>query len=104
MPAASCRIMPARSISRCDTISASFGFSLRMGRKNRDNRMGTLKESVEQWRPAVKPDRVGKHKASSRSKPLGIAAQSDPRGANDELMTGLFGPLPALEPAIKAQA
>src|SRR6266516_3488361 len=47
MPAASCRIMPARSIRRCDTISASFGFSLRMGRKNRDNRMGILKESVE---------------------------------------------------------
>src|SRR5215510_5267138 len=40
MPAASCRIMPARSISRCETISASFGFSFRMGRKNRDNRMG----------------------------------------------------------------
>src|SRR5205085_12624444 len=46
MPAASCRIMPARSISRCETISASFGFSFRMGRKNRDNRMGQLKESV----------------------------------------------------------
>src|SRR6266850_1899133 len=46
MPAASCRIMPARSISRCETISASFGFSFRMGRKNRDNRMGQLRESV----------------------------------------------------------
>src|SRR6201996_2817517 len=64
MPAASCRIIPARSISRCDTISASFGFSFRMGRKNRDNRMGTLEESVERWRPAVKPDRVGKHKGA----------------------------------------
>src|SRR3978361_215313 len=62
MPAASCRIMPARSIRRCDTISASFGFSLRMGRKNRDNRMGTLKESVGNGRPAVKPDRLQKHK------------------------------------------
>src|ERR1700754_2967985 len=38
--------MPARSINRCDTISASLGVSFRMGRKNRDNRMGTrLKES-----------------------------------------------------------
>jgi hypothetical protein len=46
MPAASCRIMPARSISRCETISASFGFSFRMGRKNRDNRMATLEESA----------------------------------------------------------
>src|ERR1700712_353747 len=62
MPAASCRIIPARSIRRCDTISASFGFSLRMGRKNRDNRMGTLKESVGNGRPAVKPDRLRKHK------------------------------------------
>src|SRR3954466_14775107 len=44
MPAASCRSMPARSIRRCDTISASFGFSFRMGRKNRDNRMGDSKE------------------------------------------------------------
>jgi len=26
--------MPARSISRCETISASRGFSFRMGRKN----------------------------------------------------------------------
>src|SRR3954470_7602799 len=64
MPAASCRIMPARSIRRCDTISASFGFSLRMGRKNRDNRMGTLKESVGNGRPAVKPDRMRKHKSA----------------------------------------
>src|SRR6516162_4669600 len=46
MPAASCLIMPARSIRRCETISASFGFSFRMGRKNRDSRMETLEESV----------------------------------------------------------
>src|SRR5216683_7991413 len=70
MPAASCRIMPARSIRRCDTISASFGFSLRMGRKNRDNRMGMLKESVEHGRAAVKPDRARKHKGAYQPKPL----------------------------------
>src|SRR5258705_2809001 len=70
MPAASCRIMPARSISRCETISASFGFSLRMGRKNRDNRMGTLKESVKHGKSPVKPDRVRKHKGGLQSKPL----------------------------------
>src|ERR1700686_3084125 len=70
MPAASCRIMPARSISRCETISASFGFSLRMGRKNRDNRMGTLEESVRHGKPAVKPDRVQNHKAGVQELPL----------------------------------
>src|SRR5215213_3115567 len=46
MPAASWRIIPARSIRRCDTISASFGFSLRMGRKNRDNRIVRPGESL----------------------------------------------------------
>src|SRR5260370_28661181 len=36
--------MPARSIRRCDTISASFGFSFRIGRKTRDNRISTPQE------------------------------------------------------------
>src|SRR3979411_611806 len=40
MPAASWRIIPARSISRCEAISASFGVSRRIGRKKRDRRMG----------------------------------------------------------------
>src|SRR5919201_1060232 len=63
MPAASCRIMPARSIKRCETISASFGFSFKMGRKNRDNRMGSTQGiSWERERGAVKPDRLRKHK------------------------------------------
>src|SRR6478609_12006781 len=69
MPAASCRIMPARSINRCETISASFGFSFSMGRKNRDNRMG--QNSGNQWglrRTAVKPDQVRKYKAGTREK------------------------------------
>jgi hypothetical protein len=40
--------MPARSIRRCETIiSASFEVSFRIGRKNRDNRMGTPGESGE---------------------------------------------------------
>src|SRR5215469_12550806 len=39
MPAASCRIMPARSISRWDAISASLGVSRKLGRKYRDRRM-----------------------------------------------------------------
>src|SRR5580704_7003888 len=39
MPAASWRIMPARSIRRCEAISASFGVSRRLGRKNRERRM-----------------------------------------------------------------
>jgi hypothetical protein len=54
--------MPARSINRCDTISASFGFSFRIGRRKRDNRMGTPEESVKQGKPAVKADRSRKHK------------------------------------------
>src|SRR5262249_9414735 len=65
MPAASCRIMPARSISRCETISASFGFSFRMGRKNRDNRMGFGSGVSGETGDAVKPDWVVKHKAGA---------------------------------------
>src|SRR5258707_15654649 len=69
MPAASCRIMPARSISRCETISASFGFSFRMGRKNRDSRMGKTQGNQRgHERGAVKPDRVRKHKAEACEK------------------------------------
>src|SRR5579862_4363609 len=86
MPAASCRIMPARSISRCETISASFGFSLRMGRKNRDNRMGTPVESVGHGKPAVKPDRVLKHKGGDEDNPLSLRFScrftDDVKGAN----------------------
>src|SRR4051794_39712902 len=33
MPALVCRTRPARSISRCETISASAGFSFKVGRK-----------------------------------------------------------------------
>src|ERR1700752_3970456 len=71
MPAASCRIMPARSISRCDTISASFGFSLRMGRKKRDSRMSaTLAESAGlKGISAVKPDRTPKYKGATADFP-----------------------------------
>src|SRR5215813_12779722 len=66
MPAASCRIIPARSISRCETISASFGFSFRMGRKNRDNRMGLGSgDSGGETADAVKPDCPVKHKAGT---------------------------------------
>src|SRR3954453_12268070 len=68
MPAASWRIMPARSISRCETISASFGFSFRIGRKNRDNRMTILRNQWDVGRSAVKPDRVRKHKGKSGEK------------------------------------
>src|SRR4051794_4812319 len=52
MPAASCRSMPARSISRCDTISASFGVSFRMGKKKLDNRMGALKNRRDTGYPS----------------------------------------------------
>src|SRR5690348_13416157 len=80
MPAASCRIIPACSISRCETISASFGFSFRMGRKNRDNRMREL------WRfgetgDAVKPDCPAKHKAGTSQnarKQAGFATAARP--------------------------
>src|SRR5215218_9318196 len=68
MPAASCRIMPARSISRCETISASFGFSFRIGRKNRDNLMTALRNQWDVGGDAVKPDRVRKHKGKQAEK------------------------------------
>src|ERR1700721_2669170 len=61
MPAASWRIMPARSISRCETISASFGVSGRVGRKKEERRM----RRVRIWRcragGRVKADRAQKH-------------------------------------------
>src|SRR5271169_4589699 len=70
MPAASCRISPARSINRCDTISASLGFSLRIGRRKRESRMGTPKESVRHRESAVKPDQSQKYKGGDQQKPL----------------------------------
>src|SRR3954462_10543379 len=85
MPAASCRIMPARSISRCETISASFGFSCRMGRKNRDNRMGQLKESVGYRKRCSETGSGAKIQGRDRGKAAGKAdfrAVFGPRGAH----------------------
>src|SRR5205807_6009171 len=39
MPALDCRIIPARSISRCETICASLGFSRNNGRKYSESRI-----------------------------------------------------------------
>src|ERR1700733_6371032 len=50
--------MPARSISRWEAISASFGVSRRLGRKNRERRM----ESRKYLAAAVKPEPARKHK------------------------------------------
>src|SRR5664279_4687053 len=61
MPAASCRIMPARSISRCETISASFGVSREIGRKKRVRRIADGSESRADG-SLVKADRPEKHK------------------------------------------
>src|ERR1700731_2121054 len=58
MPAASWRIMPARSISRWEAISASFGVSRKLGRKNRERRM----EARKYLAAAVKPEPARKHK------------------------------------------
>src|SRR6185312_11818373 len=83
MPAASCRIMPARSISRCETISASFGFSFRMGKKNRDNRMGQLKESVGYRKRCSETGSGAKIQGRGRRKAAGKAdfrAVFEPRG------------------------
>src|SRR3954464_1103093 len=73
MPAASCRSMPARSISRCDTISASFGVSFRMGRKYRDNRMGTLAESF--GRPEAASETGSDVKTQGEARVLAAARQ-----------------------------
>ena len=75
MPAASCRIMPARSISRCETISASFGVSRRIGRKKRDRRIGCLENRVGCSGAAVKADRTRKYK---RTKGLAALPRSKP--------------------------
>src|SRR6478609_5221185 len=58
--------MPARSISRWEAISASFGVSLRMGRKKRDRRMG-YSESFADGLGRVKPDRPPKNKGYGRA-------------------------------------
>src|SRR5690348_12075828 len=42
MPALDCRIMPARSIRRWETICASLGFSRSVGMKNWDRRITIL--------------------------------------------------------------
>jgi hypothetical protein len=55
--------MPARSISRCETISASFGVSFRIGKKNRDNRMG---------RPGIAWDTDAGSETGSASKIQGL--------------------------------
>jgi hypothetical protein len=39
-----------------------------MGRKNRDNRMGTLEESVGNGKLPVKPDRIRKYKGGCSAK------------------------------------
>src|SRR6516225_2404202 len=39
MPALDCRIIPARSINRCETIWASLGFSRNKGRKYSESRI-----------------------------------------------------------------
>jgi hypothetical protein len=49
--------MPARSISRCEAISASFGVSRKIGRKKRERRMNSrsfriaLEHDPEKWIP-----------------------------------------------------
>ena len=66
MPAASCLIMPARSIRRWEIISASLGVSRRIGKKYRDSRMGSALCFALRIAAAVKPDRSAKHKGSKR--------------------------------------
>src|ERR1700752_2103892 len=63
MPAASWRNMPARSINRCETISASLGVSRRIGRKKRDRRIGRQWLQKRGW-ARVKADRQQKHKGA----------------------------------------
>src|ERR1043166_363184 len=59
MPAASWRTMPARSMSRCDTISAYFGVSRRIGRKKRDRRIGDRPTIREASGGARETNRIG---------------------------------------------
>src|ERR1700689_3366616 len=82
MPAASWRTMPARSISRCETISASFGVSRRIGKKNRDSRMGSAHDSGKRASRAVKPDHSAKYKHGNRFKGFSPPKSPKPRPAN----------------------
>src|SRR6266581_4791971 len=65
--------MPARSISRCDTISASFGVSRRIGRKKRDRRIGEGPTIREVYRKSLrkKPDRRENTRATLHPSPKG---------------------------------
>src|ERR1700677_5060760 len=82
--------MHARSIRGCDTISASLGFSFRIGRKNRDNRMG-------------KPNAIGEtREASSES---GSAAKTQGRGPRKPFGLQISGRSAGdIDRAIKARA
>src|SRR5690348_11866761 len=60
--------MPARSIRRWETISASFGVSRRIGRKKRDRRINVSRIGWAGEGAAVKADRTRKYK---RTKGLG---------------------------------
>src|SRR5215472_17592413 len=57
MPALDCRIIPARSISRCETICASLGFSRNRGRKYWESRIetnhGIGRRTLGKTQPAV---------------------------------------------------
>src|SRR5712691_5917470 len=66
MPEASCRTMPARSMRRWETISASLGVSRRIGKKYRESRMGSALRLELRLAPAVKPDRPAKHKSAKQ--------------------------------------
>jgi hypothetical protein len=66
MPAPSCRIMPARNISRCEAISASFGVSFRIGRKKRDRRIEQAQESGVFADLATETGRDGKTQGTHR--------------------------------------
>src|SRR5215203_6946995 len=69
MPAPSCRISPARSIRRCETISASFGVSRRMGRKKRLKRMAGPLGSGKGGDSRPAHNTAGSQKTSSRHQP-----------------------------------
>src|SRR5882757_6651005 len=81
MPDASWRTMPARSIRRWDTISASLGVSRRIGKKYFESRMGSALRFELRLAPAVKPDRPAKRKSANQINGFSHAARPGRSGS-----------------------
>src|SRR5271165_522886 len=92
MPALDCRIIPARSISRCETIWASLGFSRNKGRKYSESRI--------EPNPGVGRRTLGKTRGPVHRAAGGASVQSRRRRVRDRAGggNGAEGPAGYLRP------